>query len=165
MIVKSYDMRSAYHSGNHGDLDDCAWERIQNTDNEDLAVGEQTDNHNLLQQRRRISNRISGDTVIQNLVNKPAEVLVLGDKVGLAIQFEKHASFAIVAEPGCDSPFRSRPGRLFVRRRHTLFPEDDFRLFEIAVGLGECRLAIHHPGIRFVAELLDGFDRDHGSSW
>src|SRR6185369_2390697 len=64
---------------------------------------------------------------------------------------------------GADDAFAGVPAGLFGRGRHTALAEQRDRLVEVAVGLLERALAVHHARAGSLAELLDGVGRDcHG---
>src|SRR6185369_527453 len=53
-----------------------------------------------------------------------------------------------------------RAAGLLHRRRHALLAQEVDRLLDVAAGLGERRLAIHHPRAGALAELFHHLGRD-----
>ena len=102
--------------------------------------------------------RGSGD-VHGDVVGGLLELLALGDEVGLGGQLDQHAddgTIGLDVQVGADGPLRSGPARSRFAasarpfsRRMLLGPLD------VAVGLVEGALGVHHPGAGRLAESLD----------
>jgi len=54
-----------------------------------------------------------------------------------------------------DQALARRTASLLGGARETALPQNRIRFLEVAVGLSECGLALHHARARLVAELLD----------
>ena len=84
-----------------------------------------------------------------------AEVVVAGHEVGLAVDLHQHADLA----PGMDVALDDALGRGALAALGglclTLDAQDLYRLLDVAFGLGQGRLAVHHPRAGLVAEGLD----------
>src|SRR5262249_10471870 len=81
---------------------------------------------------------------------KLLELLALGDEVGLAVQLD-HGALGC----GDQAVGRGALGAALDRLGHALDPQDLGGLGEVAVGLLQSALGIHHSGAGGVAKLLD----------
>ena len=83
------------------------------------------------------------------------EVVVAGDEVGVAVDLDEHAGLAVRVDVGLHGAL----GGLAAAHLEGLVAEADAQQLDggvdVAAGLGQRRLAIHHPGARLVAQLLD----------
>ena len=83
------------------------------------------------------------------------EVVVAGDEVGVAVDLDEHAGLAVGVDVGLDGAL----GGLAAAHLEGLVAELHAQQLDggvdVAVRLGERRLAVHHPGARPVAQLLD----------
>ena len=97
-----------------------------------------------------------------DLVGEGLEVGVLGHEVGLAEQLDQRAALR-----GDQAVLGGALGATLGGLGRTGDAQDLDGGVEVAVGLGEGLLALHHPGGGEVAELLDvrGGDRSHGLSF
>src|ERR1044071_3941062 len=91
------------------------------------------------------------------------EVVRARDEVGLAVHLDEHADPAVV-HVGLDATLGGRPVRALLRLRDARLAERVDRLLEVARGLRQRLLALHHARPGHVPELLDLFRRDrHGA--
>src|SRR3954451_11449107 len=93
--------------------------------------------------------------VQRDVLGEGDELLVGGHEVGVAVDLDEHADLAVGVDVGLDGPL----GCLSARQLLDLLPELDAQeldgLVDVAVGLLERGLAIHHPGARAFAQGLD----------
>src|SRR5215204_344451 len=107
----------------------------------------------------------AGGDVERDVAGEGHEVVVAGDEVGVAVDLDEHADLGVAVDVGLDRAL----GGLAAAHLLGLDAEADAQqlhgLVEVAVGLLEGLLALHHPRARPVAELLDQLGRDaHFSS-
>src|SRR5215216_4082302 len=100
-----------------------------------------------------------------DLAGERDEVVVAGDEVGVAVDLDEDADLAVAVDVGLNGAL----GGLAAAHLERLVAEADAQqldgLVDVAVGLLERLLALHHPRARPVAELLDQPGRDaHFSS-
>src|SRR5205085_4700905 len=67
-------------------------------------------------------------------------------------------------EPVADEALGRLAAGALPRLRHAALPQEPLRRLEVAAGLLERPLAVHHPRAGLVAELLDEARRDRGHS-
>ena len=110
-----------------------------------------------VQRRRR------GGDVQRDLAGEGLEVVVAGDEVGVAVDLDEHADLAVGVDVGRDGAL----GGLAAADLQRLVAEADAQQLDggvdVAVGLGQRLLALHHARARTVAELLDLLGGDGGS--
>ena len=82
------------------------------------------------------------------------EVVGARDEVGLAVHLDEHADLAAHVDVVADQPLGGRAAGLLGRLREPALAQERRRLLEVAVGLGQRRLALHHARAGRVAELL-----------
>ena len=85
------------------------------------------------------------------------ELLEIGrarDEVRLAVHFDQDAARSIGREAVADQPLARDAAGLLGRARQPALAQDRVRFREVAVRLGQGRLALHHPGARLLAQLL-----------
>ena len=92
------------------------------------------------------------------------ELLTLGDEVRLALQLEQHAGGVVVGDQGDDGTVLGRAALALGDALLALDAQDLDGLVDVAVGLVERLLAVHHAGGGELAELLDvsGGEVRHG---
>src|SRR5215207_4230583 len=97
------------------------------------------------------------------------EVGGAGHEVGLAVDLDQHADLRVGVDVALDRPLGGHPLAALGGLRLALDPQDLDGLVDVAAGLGQRLLAVHHPRARAVAQGLDvaGGDGGHraGSSW
>ncbi len=86
------------------------------------------------------------------------EFLVAGDEIGLRIDFDDDAVMACDRQG--DESFGRDPAGFLRRFRQALLAQPIDRRFDVAVGFGERRLAIHHAGAGLLAKILHHCGRD-----
>ena len=91
--------------------------------------------------------------VRHDVVGEGLELLVLGDEVGLGGELDHRGAVAVGVDRGDQAVGRVAVAALDVLGL-ALDPQDLDGALEIAVGLLEGLLAVHHPGAGGVAELL-----------
>ena len=89
------------------------------------------------------------------LADEAAEVLVLGDEVGLAVDLEHGAGAAVGADGGVDHAILGLAVGFFAGFGDAFFAQDVFGGGKVAIGFGERGLAVHHAGVGFFTEFLD----------
>src|SRR4029079_11305864 len=92
------------------------------------------------------------------------EVLVAGDEVGLAVDLDQGADAVVVVDVGLNRALGGHPLAALGGGGLALDPENLDRLLEVALGLGEGRLAVHHPRACAVAQGLDVGGADRGGA-
>ena len=81
------------------------------------------------------------------------EVRALGDEVGLAVELDERADVAV--DDDVDRAFGRPRGRRACRAWQALRAQPVLRRLEVAVGLLERLLAVHHPGAGRLAQRRD----------
>src|SRR4051794_11139402 len=96
-----------------------------------------------------------------DLAGELDEVVGAGDEVGLAVDLDEGADAVVVVDVGLDRALGRGLLAALGGGRLALDAEDLDRLVDVAPGLGQGGLAVHHPGARAVAQGLDvgGADR------
>ena len=87
-----------------------------------------------------------------DLAHHVLELLVAGDEVGLRIDLHHRAR--LVLGDDTDKTLGGNAACLVGSLRQALLAQPVDRLLDVALGLGERRLAIHHAGAGLVAQLL-----------
>src|SRR5918995_1333991 len=103
---------------------------------------------------------VQGDALHQG-----AELVGVRDEVRLAVHFDQHTHGVVEMDVAVDQPLVRRSTRALRHRCETLLAEELDRTLHVSAGLLQRALAIHHPGARALAELLDllGGDLAHRS--
>lgn len=83
------------------------------------------------------------------------ELVTLGDEVRLALQLQQDAGGLVVGDEGDDSAVLGRTALALGDALLTLDAQGLDGLVDIAVGLVEGLLAVHHAGAGELTELLD----------
>src|SRR5690606_14494690 len=98
-----------------------------------------------------------------DLLQERLEVLGARDEVGLAVEFDEHADLAPGVDVGANQSFTGGAAGLLRRLRQATLAENRDGIVEVAIGLLERSLALHHAGTGQIAELLDeGRGNFHG---
>ena len=106
--------------------------------------------------------RRRGD-VQREVLGELDEVLVLGDEVGVALDLDQHADLAGGVHVGLNRALGVlAPGELAELVAH-LDPEQLRGLVDVALGLDEGVLAVHHAGAGLLAKGLDVGSADRGA--
>ena len=112
--------------------------------------------------RRRSARRGEPGDVQRDVAREGDEVLVARDEVGVAVDLDEHAGLAVRVDVGLDGAL----GGLAAAHLERLVAEADAQQLDggvdVAAGLGQRRLAIHHSRARLVAQLLDLRRGDRG---
>jgi hypothetical protein len=95
--------------------------------------------------------------VHRDVLHQRLELGSLGHEVGLAVHFDQDAHLVPGVDVGGDDPLGSGPAGLLGGRRQALLPQDLPGVFEVALGLHQRRLAVHHPGAGLFPELAHHF--------
>ncbi len=90
--------------------------------------------------------------------HEPLEVVVAGDEVGLRIDLDDHADKILDGDP--DEPVGRDPAALLGGLGEALLAQPVDRGLDVAVGLGQRVLAVHHAGAGLLAQVLDQPRRD-----
>src|SRR5690242_16207158 len=110
-----------------------------------------------------LDGRAGGD-VQGDLAGEADEVVVTRHEVGVAVDLDEHADLAV----GVDVGLHGALGGLAAAHLERLVAEADAQQLdggvEVAVGLAERLLAVHHARARAVAQLLDLRGGDRGSA-
>src|SRR5215211_4455259 len=98
---------------------------------------------------------------LEQLLRELEELRIVGDEVGLARERDDRP--VVVGDPVADLAFRRLAPRALRGLCHAPLPEQDSRRLDVAAGLLERALAVHHPRAGLVAELLHqvGGNRGH----
>src|SRR5581483_3369118 len=86
-------------------------------------------------------------------LHQALEEIVARDEVGLRIDLDHNALRPLYLH--ADQALGGNAARLLGRLGETFLAQPILRRRHVAVGLGEGRLAVHHPGARRLAQLLD----------
>src|SRR3954447_16882884 len=104
---------------------------------------------------RDVLRRRRARDVQRHVLGERDEVLVGGHEVGVAVDLDEHAELAVGVDVGLDGALAGlATGELADLVAH-LDPDDLDGLVDVAGGLGQGGLAVHHPRARLVAEGLD----------
>src|SRR5215210_6595979 len=111
-----------------------------------------------------VPGRGGGGDVQRDLAGERREVLVAGDEVGVAVDLDEHPDLAVGVDVGLDRAL----GGLAAAHLERLVAEPDAQELggrvDVAAGLLERLLAVHHARARAVAELLDQRGGDRGGA-
>ena len=91
----------------------------------------------------------------EHILDELLEVVGPRHEIRLAIHFDEDARLLVGGELRANHPFARRPSRLLGRAGEPPLAKDRRCLLEVAVGLLERALAVHHAGAGLVAEFLD----------
>src|SRR5581483_2133755 len=97
---------------------------------------------------------------IEHLLRVRQELVVVRDRLRLAPDGDHRPLRAVLGEAVADLALGRRAVGALGRLRHPALAQEDDRGFHVAVRLLQGALAVHHPGARLVAELLDERRRD-----
>jgi hypothetical protein len=86
------------------------------------------------------------------LADEVLELVVLGDEVGLRVDLDRNPASAVDGD--ADEALGRGAARLLGRRGKALGLERVDRRLEVAAGVVERLLAVHHPGAGALAEVL-----------
>src|SRR5579863_441357 len=89
----------------------------------------------------------------QRAAHQRLEVVVAGDEVGLGIDFHDNAGLVLDGDP--DQAFGRHPSALLGRFRQALLAQPVHCRLDVAAGLAQGVLAIHHARAGLLAQLLD----------
>ena len=81
------------------------------------------------------------------------KVIVTGDEIGLGVNLDDDADLVLDGDP--DKAFGRNPPALLGGFRQALFAQPIDRRLDVAVGLAQRILAIHHARAGFFAQILD----------
>ncbi len=108
------------------------------------------DGHQRLDARGAVVEHGTGDAIRER-----AEVLVLRHEVGFGVHFDERVAPRLLVALEHDSAFGRDARSLLVGFRLTLLAEQLGRVVDVAAGIHECLLAVHHPRAGALAEFLD----------
>ncbi len=94
-------------------------------------------------------------TTSADALGKRAEVFVLGDEVGFGVDLDEDMAPSLFVALEHDSAFGRDARSLLVGFRLALLAEQLGRVVDVAAGVDQRLLAIHHPRAGTLAELLD----------
>ena len=94
------------------------------------------------------------DNNVSNVGNELLEVSVLSNEVGLRVNLDDCAYAALITYGSLDQTLSSDAVCLLGSLSQALLTEQLDSLVEVAVGLGQCLLAVHHAYAGHFAELL-----------
>ena len=94
------------------------------------------------------------DNNVSNVGNELLEVSVLSNEVGLGVYLDDCAYAALITYGSLDQTLSSDAVCLLGSLSQALLTEQLDSLVEVAVGLGQCLLAVHHAYAGHFAELL-----------
>ena len=98
--------------------------------------------------------RIAGRDVHGDIVHQFLEVVGAGHEIALAVDLHQHADLAAGVDVACHRAFAGHARAFFGRDRDAALAQNDDGLLQVALGLGEGLLAIHHRRARLVAEFF-----------
>src|SRR3954469_4743630 len=108
---------------------------------------------------RHVERRGRGD-VQGDVARELLEGVVARDEVGLAVDLHEHADLAGRVHVALDDALRGRARPALRGLRLALHAQDLDRLVDVAAGLDQRVLAVHHPRAGVVAELLHVLGRN-----
>ena len=106
--------------------------------------------------------RMRGGDVKGDVLHEVAEVVVLGDKVGFAVDLDEDADLALHVNVGGDRSFFGGAVGFLAGAGDAFFTKEFFGGGEVPTGFGEGFFAIHHSRVGFFAEFFDECGRDFG---
>src|SRR5712692_10259335 len=98
--------------------------------------------------------RLGGGDMHRQILHQSLEVPGARHEIGLAVHLDQHPDAPARMDVGADRALGRRLGGALGRRRLAALPEDLVSGLEVAPGLDEGRLAIHHRSAATLAELL-----------
>src|SRR4051812_48093537 len=93
----------------------------------------------------------AGD-VDRDLVRELLELVATGDEVGLALHLDQDADSPGRVDVGGHDALARGPSAALRRGRLALYAQDLDRPVEVAIGIGERRLAVHDPSARAIPQ-------------
>ena len=108
---------------------------------------------------------VGGGDVHGDIVHQLLEIVGAGHEIGLAVDFHQDAELAAGVDVAADQALLGDARGLLVRGRDATLPQNDFRVAQVAVGLYQGALAVHHAGAGAVAELLYELSGDFGHNY
>ena len=93
-----------------------------------------------------IADRVGGGDVLGEVLAELLEVLGAGHEVRLAVQLDQHGDLAVVVDVVADDALLGLPPGTLLGLRRALGAQQLDGLVDVAVGLLERLLAIHHAG-------------------
>src|SRR5918995_2836347 len=111
-----------------------------------------------------VPRRRGGGDVQRDLAGERREVLVAGDEVRVAVDLDQHADLAVGVDVGLDGALGGLAAAHLERLVAEAHAQELGGRLDIAAGLLERLLAVHHARARAVAELLDLGGRDRGGA-
>ena len=105
-----------------------------------------------------------GGGLAHEFLGESDEVLVLGDEVGFAVQFEERRGATVGGDLDGENALAGLTVCLLVTRGDSLDAENFDGLLHVGVGLNEGFLAIHQTRTSTLAQIVDrqSGDRGHG---
>jgi hypothetical protein len=98
--------------------------------------------------------------VLGNLGAESLEVVGVGNKVGLAVDFHDHAHRRIVGHIAGDHTFGGNTAGLLGGGGKALFTQPFNGLFHFALGFHQGLFAVHHSGLGHFAQFLHHLSGD-----
>ena len=92
--------------------------------------------------------------LLRNLADIGSELLVLRDKVGLCVHFDRNALLAVLADKHSNHTLGCDAARLLLRACESLLTEELDCLFHVALNCRESLLAVHHACAGELSELF-----------
>src|SRR5437764_1289420 len=92
-----------------------------------------------------------GRDLHRHIARERDEVLVLGDEVGVAVDLHENPHVGARVDVGLHGPLGCRALAEILNLLSLLYAQDLDRLIDVAAGLGERLLAVHHSGPRSLA--------------
>ena len=102
---------------------------------------------------QRLDVAIAGNHERRDGANERLKQLITGDEIGLGIDLNDRPRSA--ARRSANQPVSGDPSGLFCRRGEALFAQPVDRGLDIAAGIAQRPLAVHHPGAGALAQFLD----------
>src|SRR3954451_19851435 len=106
--------------------------------------------------------RLRGGDVQGDVAGEGHEILVARDEVGVAVDLDERADLAVGVDVGLDRALCGLAAGQLGGAGDALLAQPGDRGVDVAGGLGQGLLAIHHPRARQVAQGLDVLRRDVG---
>ena len=103
--------------------------------------------------------------MLGELSSEAGELGVAADEVGLGVDLDEHAHGRVSRDERGDGALVGRATGLLGERSQTAGAQDVDSGVQVAVGLGERLLALHHAGSGALAELLDHAGGDVSHRW
>ena len=103
-----------------------------------------------------------GGGLAHEFLGESDEVLVLGDEVGFAVQFEERRGATVGGDLNSEDALAGLAVSLLVARGDSLDAEDFDGLLVVAIGFNEGLLAIHQTRTGTLAQIVDRLSGDSG---